>query len=79
MPNPPSPEILLTRPKQHRGSVYCAAFNQTGELLATGSNDKTIRLMSVQIDADRCRIGAELELQKMHDGTKNNNNKFTTY
>ncbi|XP_003366197.1 WD repeat-containing protein 47, partial [Trichinella spiralis] len=49
------PELLLSRPKQHRGSVYCASFNPTGELLATGSNDKTIRLM--QFNADSCTVG----------------------
>uniref|UniRef100_A0A0N5A500 WD repeat-containing protein 47 n=1 Tax=Parastrongyloides trichosuri TaxID=131310 RepID=A0A0N5A500_PARTI len=62
----PPPEIILSRPKQHRGSVYCASFNQTGELLATGSNDKTIHLMSFQ--ADTATIGAETELT-MLDGT----------
>lgn len=50
-----APDILLSRPKQHRGSVYCVGFNPTGELLATGSNDKTIRLM--QFNADNCKIG----------------------
>ncbi|PIC52298.1 hypothetical protein B9Z55_002461 [Caenorhabditis nigoni] len=59
-------EIALTRPKQHRGSVYCLSFNPNGDLLATGSNDKTIRLMAFNEDA--CRIGAEMELT-CHDGT----------
>ncbi|VDL77443.1 unnamed protein product [Nippostrongylus brasiliensis] len=60
------PEILLSRPKQHRGSVYCLSFNGTGELLATGSNDKTLRLMAFNSDA--CKIGAEMEFG-FHDGT----------
>uniref|UniRef100_A0A1I7WS08 WD_REPEATS_REGION domain-containing protein n=1 Tax=Heterorhabditis bacteriophora TaxID=37862 RepID=A0A1I7WS08_HETBA len=60
------PEILLSRPKQHRGSVYCLGFNQTGELLATGSNDKTLRLMA--FNAETCKIGAEMEFG-YHDGT----------
>ncbi|KAJ1361789.1 hypothetical protein KIN20_021131 [Parelaphostrongylus tenuis] len=60
------PEILLSRPKQHRGSVYCLSFNPTGELLATGSNDKTLRLMAFSSDA--CKIGAEMEFG-YHDGT----------
>lgn len=46
---------MLTRAKQHRGSVYCVGFNPTGELLASGSNDKTIRLMG--FDADTCKTG----------------------
>lgn len=61
-----SPEILLTRPKQHRGSIYSVAFNPTGELMATGSNDKTIRLM--QFNADLCKVEADVELN-VHDGT----------
>ncbi|CAD5206137.1 unnamed protein product [Bursaphelenchus okinawaensis] len=63
---PFTPEIGLIRPKQHRGSVYCCGFNAAGDLLATGSNDKTLRLMS--FNADECKIGAETELN-MHDGT----------
>jgi WD40 repeat protein len=63
---PVPPEIVLSRPKQHRGSVYCCGFSPTGELLATGSNDKTIRLMA--FNANECRIGAEMELA-IHDGT----------
>ncbi|VDN24381.1 unnamed protein product [Cylicostephanus goldi] len=60
------PEILLSRPKQHRGSVYCLGFNPTGDLLATGSNDKTLRLMA--FSSDVCKIGAEMEFG-FHDGT----------
>ncbi|RCN53191.1 WD domain, G-beta repeat protein [Ancylostoma caninum] len=60
------PEILLSRPKQHRGSVYCLSFNPTGDLLATGSNDKTLRLMA--FSSDVCKIGAEMEFS-FHDGT----------
>ncbi|KAL3998094.1 WD domain G-beta repeat family protein [Acanthocheilonema viteae] len=59
-------EVILSRPKQHRGSVYCLGFNPTGELLATGSNDKTLRLMA--FNTENCKIGAETELN-IHDGT----------
>uniref|UniRef100_A0A1I8ESQ9 CTLH domain-containing protein n=1 Tax=Wuchereria bancrofti TaxID=6293 RepID=A0A1I8ESQ9_WUCBA len=75
-------EVVLSRPKQHRGSVYCLGFNPTGELLATGSNDKTLRLMAfntehckigallyIKLCKTLCkRIGAETELN-IHDGT----------
>ncbi|CAB3408833.1 unnamed protein product [Caenorhabditis bovis] len=61
-----SVEVALARPKQHRGSVYCLGFNPNGDLLATGSNDKTLRLMAFNVDT--CRIGAEMELNS-HDGT----------
>lgn len=53
--NSKNPEILLSRAKQHRGSVYCCGFNPTGELLATGSNDKSLRLMA--FNSDECKIG----------------------
>ncbi len=56
----------MSRPKQHRGSVYCCGFNQSGDLLATGSNDKTVRLMS--FNSAECKVGAEIELTS-HDGT----------
>ncbi|KAE9550357.1 hypothetical protein FO519_006440 [Halicephalobus sp. NKZ332] len=63
---PFAPEISLSRPKQHRGSVYCCGFSGSGDMIATGSNDKTLRLMS--FNSEECKIGAELELT-MHDGT----------
>uniref|UniRef100_A0A915C5R0 WD repeat-containing protein 47 n=1 Tax=Parascaris univalens TaxID=6257 RepID=A0A915C5R0_PARUN len=59
-------DVILSRPKQHRGSVYCLGFNPTGELLATGSNDKSLRLMA--FNTELCKIGAEMELN-IHDGT----------
>uniref|UniRef100_A0A183URW3 LisH domain-containing protein n=1 Tax=Toxocara canis TaxID=6265 RepID=A0A183URW3_TOXCA len=59
-------DVILSRPKQHRGSVYCLGFNPTGELLATGSNDKSLRLMA--FNTELCKIGAEMELN-VHDGT----------
>uniref|UniRef100_A0A914R918 Uncharacterized protein n=1 Tax=Parascaris equorum TaxID=6256 RepID=A0A914R918_PAREQ len=48
-------DVILSRPKQHRGSVYCLGFNPTGELLATGSNDKSLRLMA--FNTELCKIG----------------------
>jgi WD40 repeat protein len=36
--------------KQHKGSIYCAAWNPTGDILATGSNDKTIKLTKFNVD-----------------------------
>uniref|UniRef100_T1L4M5 CTLH domain-containing protein n=1 Tax=Tetranychus urticae TaxID=32264 RepID=T1L4M5_TETUR len=64
---PYQPTVLFKRCKHHKGSIYCLAWNSSGDLLATGSNDKTIKLM--RFDADRCDIvGTEAELT-MHDGT----------
>lgn len=46
---PPLPlTVAWTRKKHHSGSIYCARWNGTGDLIATGSNDKHVHL--VQFD-----------------------------
>ena len=44
--------VLFKRPKHHKGSIYCSAFNSTGDLIATGSNDKTIKM--TRFDSENC-------------------------
>ncbi|GAB6023732.1 hypothetical protein CHUAL_008489 [Chamberlinius hualienensis] len=62
-----APAVLFKKNKHHKGSIYCASWNATGELLATGSNDKTVKLM--RFNAETCQIeGADVDLT-MHDGT----------
>ena len=39
-----SPQVLLKRPKHHRGSIYCIAWSGKGDLIATGSNDKCVKI-----------------------------------
>ncbi|XP_070176576.1 WD repeat-containing protein 47-like isoform X1 [Littorina saxatilis] len=53
--------------KHHKGSIYCSAWNPTGDLLATGSNDKTIRLTRFNCDTLSTE-GPGMELS-FHDGT----------
>ncbi|CAG0924733.1 unnamed protein product, partial [Notodromas monacha] len=61
------PTVLFKRTKHHKGSIYCLAWSPMGDLIATGSNDKTVKLM--RFNADNCNIeGQEVELT-MHDGT----------
>ncbi|XP_014676249.1 PREDICTED: LOW QUALITY PROTEIN: WD repeat-containing protein 47-like [Priapulus caudatus] len=40
-----TPQVVLRRQKHHKGSIYCLAWSQTGDLLATGSNDKCIKIL----------------------------------
>ena len=37
--------VLYKKSKHHYGSIYCTAWNPAGNLIATGSNDKTIKLI----------------------------------
>ncbi|XP_034839253.1 WD repeat-containing protein 47 isoform X3 [Maniola hyperantus] len=61
------PTVLLKRTKHHKGSIYCLAWSPAGDLLATASNDKTVKLM--RFNSHTCNLeGQEMELS-MHDGT----------
>lgn len=59
--------VLFKRTKHHKGSIYCLAWSPIGDLMATGSNDKTVKLMRFNPDTSNLE-GDEIELT-MHDGT----------
>ncbi|XP_049812299.1 WD repeat-containing protein 47 [Schistocerca nitens] len=61
------PTVLFKRTKHHKGSIYCLAWTPIGDLMATGSNDKTLKLMRFNADTSNLE-GQEIELT-MHDGT----------
>ncbi|XP_014218951.1 WD repeat-containing protein 47-like isoform X2 [Copidosoma floridanum] len=61
------PIVLFKRTRHHKGSIYCLAWNPDGQLMATGSNDKTVKLMRFNADTSNIE-GQEVELT-MHDGT----------
>ncbi|XP_023023169.2 WD repeat-containing protein 47 isoform X3 [Leptinotarsa decemlineata] len=61
------PMVLFKRTKHHKGSIYCLAWSPVGDLMATGSNDKTVKLMRFNTDTSNLE-GEEIELT-MHDGT----------
>ncbi|CAB1314340.1 unnamed protein product [Coregonus sp. 'balchen'] len=72
------PDTLNTRPSQAaggalqkeqapQGSIYCVAWSHCGQLLATGSNDKYVKVLP--FNAETCNAtGPDLEFS-MHDGT----------
>lgn len=59
--------VVFKRTKHHKGSIYCLAWNAQGNLIATGSNDKSVKLTTFSLDT--CTAdGPEIELA-CHDGT----------
>ncbi|XP_057696796.1 WD repeat-containing protein 47-like isoform X2 [Corythoichthys intestinalis] len=61
------PVVRFRRNKHHKGSIYCVAWSHCGQLLATGSNDKYVKVLP--FSADSCNAtGPDLEFS-MHDGT----------
>ncbi|XP_075473187.1 WD repeat-containing protein 47 isoform X1 [Ascaphus truei] len=65
--SPKEPVVRFKRNKHHKGSIYCVAWSPCGQLLATGSNDKYVKVLP--FNADTCNAtGPDLEFS-MHDGT----------
>uniref|UniRef100_A0A8K9Y334 CTLH domain-containing protein n=1 Tax=Oncorhynchus mykiss TaxID=8022 RepID=A0A8K9Y334_ONCMY len=61
------PVVRFRRNKHHKGSIYCVAWSHCGRLLATGSNDKYVKVLP--FNAETCNAtGPDLEFS-MHDGT----------
>lgn len=61
------PLVRFKRNKHHKGSIYCVAWSHCGQLLATGSNDKYVKVLP--FSAETCNAtGPDLEFS-MHDGT----------
>lgn len=63
------PTVLFKRTKHHKGSIYCLAWTPDGRLMATGSNDKTVKLMRFNADTSnlegiiaetRCDLGTHM-------------------
>uniref|UniRef100_A0A3B4AYC9 WDR47 cross-over region domain-containing protein n=1 Tax=Periophthalmus magnuspinnatus TaxID=409849 RepID=A0A3B4AYC9_9GOBI len=62
-----APTVRFKRNKHHKGSIYCVAWSHCGQLLATGSNDKYVKVLP--FSAETCNAtGPDLEFS-MHDGT----------
>ncbi|XP_062869254.1 WD repeat-containing protein 47b [Trichomycterus rosablanca] len=61
------PNVCFQRNKHHKGSIYCVAWSPCGQLLATGSNDKCVKVLPFNPDNYNA-VGPDLEFS-MHDGT----------
>ncbi|GAB1603063.1 WD repeat-containing protein 47-like isoform X4 [Argonauta hians] len=59
--------VVFKRAKHHKGSIYCVAWNCQGNVIATGSNDKSVKLTAFNFDTCTAE-GPEIELSH-HDGT----------
>ena len=59
--------MFFQRTKHHKGSIYCLAWSPRGDLMATGSNDKSVKLMKFNPDNVSLET-PETELN-IHDGT----------
>lgn len=44
--------VRFKRNKHHKGSIYCVAWSPCGQLLATGSNDKYVKVLP--FNAETC-------------------------
>ena len=59
--------VLFKRSKYHRGSIYCMDWSPDGCLLATGSNDKSIKILQFD-ERQFTQTGDDIELN-IHNGT----------
>lgn len=64
---PTKPDVYFSFFQTHKGSIYCASFDSAGHLLATGSNDQTIRVIKYNTETHQPE-DCEYKLQ-MHSGT----------
>ncbi|NXN11991.1 WDR47 protein, partial [Indicator maculatus] len=65
---PKQPIVRFKRNKHHKGSIYCVSWSPCGQLLATGSNDKYVKVLP--FNAETCNATGRPDLEfSMHDGT----------
>ncbi|XP_062515027.1 WD repeat-containing protein 47-like [Corticium candelabrum] len=62
-----SPLVLFKRNRYHRGSIYCMAWSPLDDVIATGSNDKAVKLM--KFNCSHCTQSDAETTLTIHDGT----------
>lgn len=43
-------KVVHSKNKHHKGSIYCSAWSPMGDIIASGSNDKTIKMFKFDVD-----------------------------
>lgn len=59
---PKQPVVRFKRNKHHKGSIYCVAWSPCGQLLATGSNDKYVKVLP--FNAETCNATGKVHVQR---------------
>ncbi|CAM2727165.1 unnamed protein product [Rotaria socialis] len=66
---PNQAKVLYKKGKHHLGSIYCMGWSPSGKIIATGSNDKLIKLVRLDMDKPEDESNnTEIELTH-HTGT----------
>ena len=58
---------MAKRTKHHKGSIYCLAWSTKGDLIATGSNDKVVKVL--KYDSITSSLASNESEITVHDGT----------
>lgn len=60
-------ETIVEYREYHRGSVYCLAWDATSQFIATGSNDKAVKVVKFTVDEGGQNRASAAEVRKKQD------------
>ena len=61
-----SPKLLFEKPNHHAGSIYCLDFSSNDKLIATGSNDKMVKIFVIPDFSQKMTEILELAIPDQH-------------